>query len=222
MAVPAVGVAAKVAVTVATDEKARKWVITAVLMLIAMFIVPVLLFSSVLKTAAELDYRSFVTPEEGVIDVGSLHELIGRLVAEDDTVYTEGPFSAPLHIPGYKSLITSGFGWRSDPFTGKLVFHSGLDFGCALGTYVYAVKPGKVIMAQRGSSGYGNFVVVSHGGGYASLYGHLDAISVSVGQAVDTDTAVGRSGNSGRSTAAHLHVEIIKDGRPQNPRWYLP
>jgi murein DD-endopeptidase MepM/ murein hydrolase activator NlpD len=156
------------------------------------------------------------------LPAGDIHALIGRLAAEDDTVYTEGAWGDPFHRPDYLSLITSAYGRRPDPFTGDPANHTGIDFGVSSGTAIYAVKPGRVIAVDRSNVGYGNWVAVSHGNGYASLYAHLSSINVTVGQTVGTNTVIARSGNSGRSTAPHLHLEIIVNGSPENPKRYLP
>jgi murein DD-endopeptidase MepM/ murein hydrolase activator NlpD len=152
-----------------------------------------------------------------------VHRLIAQLMAEDGTPVQGGSFGSPFRDRDYKTLITSGYGKRTDPVTGEPgANHTGLDMGVPVGTDVYAVKPGKVILVERGSGGYGNCIAVSHGGGAATLYGHLSSLLVREGQMVGPDTVIAKSGNSGKSTGPHLHLEIIIDGQPVNPKPYLP
>jgi murein DD-endopeptidase MepM/ murein hydrolase activator NlpD len=96
-------------------------------------------------------------------------------------------------------------------------FHAGIDLAAATGTPVKATAPGVVRFAGA-AAGYGNSVVLDHGTGVESRYGHLDTVGVARGQRVERGQAIGLSGNTGRSTAPHLHYEVIVDGRPVDPR----
>lgn len=99
-------------------------------------------------------------------------------------------------------------------------FHKGMDFATPYGTEVRAAAKGTVIFAgQKG--GYGNCVIVSHGNGLATLYGHLSAISVKANQQVNVNQVIAKSGNSGRSTGPHLHYEVHKNNTPVNPKLFL-
>lgn len=121
-------------------------------------------------------------------------------------------FASPL--PG--CLITSPFGYRPDPFTGKLSFHPGIDLRAAVGTPVLAARDGEI--SETGTlEKYGYFVIISHDGSYESVYAHLDEIVVTEGTAVNAGDIIARSGNSGISTGPHLHFEIRKNGIPVNP-----
>jgi murein DD-endopeptidase MepM/ murein hydrolase activator NlpD len=112
--------------------------------------------------------------------------------------------------------VTSAFGWRADPFTGQARFHAGTDVRAAYGSPVVAVAGGTVTFAgDRG--GYGATVVIDHGDGRETLLAHLSSIDVRVGEQVEAGQTVGRSGNSGRTTGAHLHVEVREAGRPVDP-----
>jgi murein DD-endopeptidase MepM/ murein hydrolase activator NlpD len=114
------------------------------------------------------------------------------------------------------AAVTSAFGWRADPFTGQARFHAGTDLRAAYGSPVMALGDGTVTFAgERG--GYGSTVVIDHGDGRETLLAHLSAIDVAVGDRVQAGQAVGRSGNSGRATGAHLHVEVRDAGRPVDP-----
>ena len=108
---------------------------------------------------------------------------------------------------------TSRFGWRSDPFTGQATFHRGVDLALAYGSEVKVLGPGVVASAGE-RPGYGLTVTVDHGGGRETLYAHLSSIDVQPGDAVAAGQRIARSGNSGRATGAHLHVEAREFGHP--------
>jgi murein DD-endopeptidase MepM/ murein hydrolase activator NlpD len=112
--------------------------------------------------------------------------------------------------------ITSPFGWRSNPFGGSPEFHPGLDIAAPTGTTVTAAAAGTVIMAQW-YGGYGNYILIDHGGGYSTGYGHLSAIYVSSGQNVTRGQAIGAVGSTGQSTGPHLHFEVRIAGKPVDP-----
>lgn len=122
-----------------------------------------------------------------------------------------GMFSWPV-----TGTITSPFGWRSNPFGGGPEFHQGLDIAAPMGTTVTAAAGGTVIMAQW-YGGYGNYILIDHGGGYSTGYGHLSAIYVSVGQSVARGQAIGAVGSTGQSTGPHLHFEVRIAGKPVDP-----
>jgi len=108
--------------------------------------------------------------------------------------------------------VTSRFGWRADPFTGRAQFHAGTDIRLAYGHEVQAVAPGRVASVGE-RSGYGLTVVIDHGRGLETRYAHLSQASVKAGDVVDSGQVVARSGNSGRSTGPHLHLEARQNGR---------
>lgn len=119
-----------------------------------------------------------------------------------------------------RGWLTSTFGVRGDPFTGNKVMHKGLDIAAPAGTKVRAPSQGVVIYAApRG--GYGKTVVVDHGYGLQTHYGHLLDIVVKPGDKVERGKELGSVGNSGRSTGAHLHYEVRLQGIPQNPKKYI-
>ncbi len=119
-----------------------------------------------------------------------------------------------------RGYLSAGFGNRIDPFTGLKDFHPGLDISAPLGTKVLAPADGTVIFTgSRG--GYGNAITVDHGRGIVTLYGHLDAFNVRVGQAVRRGSVLGFVGSTGRSTAPHLHYEVWLSGANQNPLLYI-
>lgn len=112
--------------------------------------------------------------------------------------------------------ISSDFGIRNDPFTGKPKFHKGIDIAAPAGTPVVAALPGKVISAGY-ESGYGNTVLVEHDGGLRTRYGHLASIDVKTGDMVTSDNTLGKVGSTGRSTGAHLHFEVTRMGKQVDP-----
>lgn len=119
-------------------------------------------------------------------------------------------------------VVTSGIGWRPDPFgTGRMVYHNGYDIAVPLGTKVYAVEAGTVYYAGT-YRGYGEMVAVDHGNGYVTIYGHNSKVLVKVGDKVDSDTVLALSGSTGRSTGPHVHYElrhIAGYQKPQRPSW---
>ena len=118
--------------------------------------------------------------------------------------------------------ISSGFGYRSDPMTGVQTFHAGIDFGVGCGTPIKAAGNGTVIFAGGNTSdGYGLHVIINHGGGLVTLYGHQSAIAVGEGQAVTAGQVIGYVGSTGKSTGCHLHFEVRQNGNPVNPLGYL-
>ncbi len=117
--------------------------------------------------------------------------------------------------------ITSQFSPnRVNPVTGVLRPHTGTDVGASQGAPVWAAKSGKVILAEY-NGGYGNCVIISHGNGVTTLYGHMSAILVSVGSSVEQGQQIGRVGSTGNSTGPHLHFEVLIDGNPVNPMQYF-
>ena len=115
---------------------------------------------------------------------------------------------AARQSPVDTGVVTSGVGWRVDPFgSGRMVYHNGYDIAVPVGTQVYPTQSGTVYFAGA-HRGYGNLVAVQHGEGYVSFYGHNSQVLVKVGQQVDTDTVIALSGSTGRSTGPHVHYEI--------------
>ena len=113
----------------------------------------------------------------------------------------------------------SGYGMRIDPIYRTPRFHSGMDFSAKTGTDVYATGNGKVTMAGW-KQGYGNCIVINHGYGFQTLYGHLSKYKVRVGQKVKRGEVTGEVGNTGKSTGSHLHYEVLVRGKHDNPSKY--
>ncbi len=127
--------------------------------------------------------------------------------------------STPARWPCY-GWVTSEFGFRYDPFTGEKTFHKGIDIATSIGTPVLAPADGFVISTGF-HSGLGNEIVIDHGYGIVTSYGHLNDIKVKVGDRVIRGQTIATVGNSGRSTGPHLHYEVVVNGINVNPRKYI-
>src|SRR5205814_4038671 len=128
----------------------------------------------------------------------------------------QGPFAPPCEC-------TVRLGEPNVPSGPIRHFHTGIDIGADYGTPVAAADAGVVSLVNLGwGGGYGNYVLVTHGSGFATLYAHLSAISVSEGQGVRRGQVLGAEGSTGFSTGPHLHFEIRLNGAYQNPLSYLP
>jgi murein DD-endopeptidase MepM/ murein hydrolase activator NlpD len=136
-----------------------------------------------------------------------LHKVRERLAATPSIWPTDG-------------WVTSGFGWRMSPFTGRRSFHSGLDIAADPGTDIVAAARGRVVFAGR-KGPLGQTVVLEHGYGFRTLYGHASALHVRVGETVDRGQRVAAVGSSGRSTGPHLHYNLTLDGRNLDPTGYI-
>lgn len=127
----------------------------------------------------------------------------------------------PPVVPDRKiTRLSSSFGFRKDPFTGRSKKHSGVDFALKPGNPIYATGDGVVESVKFEFFGYGNSVVINHGFGYKTRYAHLKSIGVVEGMKVKRGECVGESGNSGRSSGPHLHYEVIYKDRHVNPANY--
>lgn len=143
-------------------------------------------------------------------------EVLEQLLAErrlDDAEYLAG--RPVLH--GY---ISSPFGRRSDPLSGRLSVHKGVDFAAKAGSDVVAVAAG-VVTASGRRSGYGNTVEIGHADGYVTLYAHNQSNLVQVGDLVQRGQVIAKVGSTGRSTGSHVHFEVTQNGRVVNPSSYI-
>ncbi|HEY9050177.1 MAG TPA: M23 family metallopeptidase, partial [Gammaproteobacteria bacterium] len=118
--------------------------------------------------------------------------------------------------PITRGWISSYYGMRTNPFTGKLQFHKGMDFASKSGSEVQAVAGGVITWSGKRYN-YGNMVEVNHGNGYVTRYAHNKENLVKVGDTVKKGQAVASMGSTGRSTGPHVHFEVLKDGRQINP-----
>jgi len=156
-----------------------------------------------------------------VITFGRSLDIEGTPLRLGNTFPRPGMFFArPRGLPLRANGISSGYGLRLHPFGGGAKFHGGVDFAAPAGTTVHATGAGVVTFA----SWYGNYglcVVIDHGGGTSTLFGHLSAIAATPGEPVEPGQSIGRVGSTGRSTGPHLHYEVRLGGRPVDPRSYL-
>ncbi len=130
-------------------------------------------------------------------------------------------FCSPIG-ENWRNVVTSEFGNRRDPFTGERRGHSGMDLAVPTGTSVRAALPGTVTVSTYNRGGYGYYVMIDHGNGLSTLYGHNSQLLARVGQTVEAGDVIALSGSTGRSTGPHLHFEVRINGERTNPRSYLP
>ncbi|MDE1174644.1 MAG: peptidoglycan DD-metalloendopeptidase family protein [Parvibaculaceae bacterium] len=138
------------------------------------------------------------------------------LLARLENAVAHMPLASPL--PDYE--ITSPFGGRTDPFTGRQLFHAGLDLAARYGSVIHAPAPGIVSFAGWKPQ-YGQLIEIDHGGGFVTRYAHLSEIDVKAGQKVSWQTRIGHLGSTGRSTGPHLHYEIWYNGIVRDPAKFL-
>jgi len=165
----------------------------------------------VINTSKRVD----VISKELVIQSKSLDEIL-KLAKEKNNLLAAIPAIQPVRNENLKQMA-SGFGYRNDPFTKVRKFHEGMDFSAKTGTPIYATGDGVVDRADNTASGYGNHIVIRHGFGYETLYGHLSKYNCRAGQRVKRGDIIGYVGSTGRSEAPHLHYEVHKNGEVVNP-----
>lgn len=157
---------------------------------------------------------------------GMLQDLLGVLEDRLTSVRTQVESqealarATPSTWPIVTGWLSSAFGTRKDPFTGQPEFHAGLDISADKGSPVHATADGTVSMAGYDGN-YGNCVMVKHGFGISTRFGHLSGFAVTVGQKVKRGQVIGYVGATGRATGSHLHYEILINGRPVNPLRFL-
>jgi murein DD-endopeptidase MepM/ murein hydrolase activator NlpD len=138
------------------------------------------------------------------------------------------PPDPSLYIPGIwptvdaSRRISSPFGTRTDPITGRQQFHAGIDIAAARKSEVVATAHGRVVDRGRDRGGYGKYIEVDHGNGYVTRYAHLAYIKANIGKDVKRGDRLGRVGMTGRATGAHVHYEVRRDGKPIDPKPFLP
>ena len=142
------------------------------------------------------------------------NDLIDKLTKKKNLL-ASSPSIKPV-----SGIITSSFGYRKSPFTGRRTFHSGLDISNRRGTKIVSTAVGKVVFAGR-KTGYGNVVIIDHGYGKATKYAHLRDILVHKNQQIKRGEVIATLGNTGRSTGPHLHYEVLVNGTPVNPSKYI-
>ncbi len=119
-----------------------------------------------------------------------------------------------------RGWVSSKFGFRESPFTGRRVFHEGLDIAAKSGLPVRATAKGIVVFAGE-KAGYGKIVTIDHGYGYMTRYGHNSSLTVKVGDKVEKGDVIAKVGSTGRSTGPHVHYEVLVNGIPVNPQKFI-
>ena len=153
--------------------------------------------------------------------------LVRELLGEDDFMAppaettTAAASTTPWdNVLKGRARISSDFGMRKDPFTGRSAFHDGIDLAAPRGTEITAIRGGEVVYSGW-QGGYGNTVVVRHEDGLESVYGHTSKIHVSAGDTIQAGTVIANVGSTGRSTGPHLHLEVRRHGKAVNPLPHL-
>lgn len=165
----------------------------------------------IIETAAQLDALS----KRIYVQSKSYDDLINMAVNKEAMV-SSIPAIQPISNKDLKRTA-SGWGWRIHPIYKIRKFHYGMDFTAPTGTEVYATGDGKVLQISKSRRGYGNKIVIDHGYGYRTLYGHLDSFNVKKGQKVKRGDVIAFVGNTGVSTAPHLHYEVRQNDKLVNP-----
>ena len=169
-----------------------------------------------LLDGVQLQIQAYMQEKEGMEDDAV---RLGREIAYRKVLLKRTLRPGRLAWP-VDGLITSGHGWRTHPILNRRIFHNGIDLNSPHGAPVRAAGDGRVILAQSWS-GFGNTVVIQHGGDLTSIYGHLSRFATSVGRDVDEGEVIGYVGCTGLCTGPHLHFEVREDGVPVNPLKYL-
>jgi len=159
------------------------------------------------EAQAKKEYNSIAAEEDRL--VAEVRDAVNELAKQESSVYVGGKFQWPL--PAVNNIVTCEYGMRTHPITGVYKLHTGVDLRATSGTPIYAANKGKVITSGYNTA-YGNYVVIDHGGGVATLYAHMTKRLVAAGDTVKQGDKIGTVGSTGYSTGPHLHFEIIKDG----------
>ena len=146
----------------------------------------------------------------------SFDEVV-KLAKNKEKLLASIPAIMPINHKDLFHTISSNFGWRTHPIYKTQQFHPGMDFAYPQGTPIYASGDGLIETADDMAQGYGNHVVINHGFGYQTLYGHMSKIAVHANQKINRGQLIGYVGSTGLSTGPHLHYEVIKNGEKVNP-----
>ena len=145
---------------------------------------------------------------------------LGGMVKDKEKLLAATPAIQPVSNADLKR-IASGFGYRIDPVYKTVKLHPGLDFAAPAGTPIYATANGTVEFAGNRGDGYGNNVIINHGYGYKTLFGHMFRIKARAGQRVNRGEVIGWVGSTGKSTGPHCHYEVIKNGNKIDPIYFF-
>jgi len=150
--------------------------------------------------------------EPRLLDTRALESWSSQLLIEPPSIF-------PIQE---RTRISSSFGMRIHPVLKTKKLHRGIDFVAPMHTPVRATSSGKVLTTKQDADGYGNHIILQHDTAYQTLYAHLASIKVKEGQTVEKGDVIGTVGNSGKSYGPHLHYEVLKNGKAENPELYLP
>lgn len=145
---------------------------------------------------------------------------LGVMVKDKEKLLAATPAIQPVSNADLKR-IASGFGYRIDPVYKTVKLHPGLDFAAPAGTPIYATADGTIEFAGNRGDGYGNNVIINHGYGYKTLFGHMFRIKARAGQRVKRGEVIGWVGSTGKSTGPHCHYEVIKNGNKIDPIYFF-
>ncbi len=194
--------------------------------------IPSSIRSSGVGNANRYDYLTDISSSDLIVHTAKKMDILEKQLYVQSNSFDEVLKMAQTqkdrlqHIPGIQPVsdknlkqMASGYGTRIDPIYGTTKFHAGMDFAANIGTPIYATGNGTVVYADW-KQGYGKCVIVDHGYGYQTLYGHMNEYKVRVGQSVNRGEQIGEVGNTGKSTGPHLHYEVHVKGQPDNPAKY--
>ena len=170
------------------------------------------LFSSLVHTLNLLSSRVKVQDNS--------YKQIDELLKNKEKLLSHTPAIQPVSNKDL-NRIASGFGYRIDPVYKTVKMHAGLDFAAPQGTPIYATADGTVSVAGNKGNGYGNHVIISHGYGYETLYGHMVKVKANSGQKVSRGEVIGWVGSTGKSTGPHCHYEVHKKGNKIDPVYFF-
>ena len=170
------------------------------------------LFNSIHKTLSLLGSRVKVQNDS--------YKQIDELIKNKTQLLSHTPAIQPVSNKDLNK-IASGFGYRIDPVYKTVKMHAGLDFAAPQGTPIYATANGTISIAGNKGNGYGNHVIINHGYGYQTLYGHMVKVKASPGQKVSRGEVIGWVGSTGKSTGPHCHYEIHKNGNKIDPVYFF-
>lgn len=170
------------------------------------------LLSSIIQTLNKLSSRIKVQSNS--------YKEIDGLVKNKELLLSHTPAIQPVSNKDL-NRIASGFGYRVDPVYKTIKMHAGLDFAAPQGTPIYATADGTVSTSGNTGNGYGNHVIINHGYGYETLYGHMVKVKARAGQAVKRGEVIGWVGSTGKSTGPHCHYEVHKSGNKIDPVYFF-
>ncbi len=168
--------------------------------------------ASIVKTLENLERRMTFQDKS--------YDQINEFIKNKEQLLACTPAIQPVSNADLKR-VASGFGYRIDPIYKTPRFHAGLDFTAPQGTPIYATANGVVKIAGNKGNGYGNYVVINHGYGYETLYGHMYKVKAKVGDKVTRGEVIGYVGNTGKSTGPHCHYEVHKYGQRLDPVYFF-